>query len=122
MPRAVRNHGQHAPPRVPPLVWIWRSADFEEALEVTGEMGLPVSCRRDVAAELGFDEAGVHVDEDPESWPPRNPAPKGLPQSPGERRSPSPMGARTSGIAADPGAAAGEPEDGARHGGAFRLK
>ena len=49
-----------------PAVWIWRSADFEEALEVAGEMGLPVSCRRDIAAELGFEEAAVHVDEDPE--------------------------------------------------------
>ena len=29
-------------------------------------MGLPVSCRRDVAAEFDFDEVGVHVDEDPE--------------------------------------------------------
>ena len=52
-----------------PVVWIWRSADFVEVLEIAGEMGLPVSCRRDVAAELGFDETGTGVDcgSDPES-------------------------------------------------------
>ena len=50
-----------------PAVWIWRSADWLEALDVAGEMGLPVACTSTVAEEFGFDEADIHVDADPES-------------------------------------------------------
>ena len=40
-----------------PVLWIWRSADWLEALDVAREMGLPVACTSTVAEELGFDAA-----------------------------------------------------------------
>ena len=40
-----------------PALWIWRSADWLEALDVAREMGLPVACTSTVAEELGFDAA-----------------------------------------------------------------
>ncbi len=36
-------------------------------LDVAREMGLPVACTSTVAEELGFDEAAIYVDADPES-------------------------------------------------------